>query len=469
MGTERMYKLILLTVFAASLGCHKKNQEPLTTLEWAKGSSASVPSLFLNSQFNQLERPILVDGETILTTRQQVGPALVEGGVLHTVKKDGNLQYGKLSFEIAPEVANQANLEEIESLHKNRSSFLIQAKKRNFQIRHSELLSDIQVVLLEMRGKLTPVYTMDLLKFDKTGVERWYLKPNFRVVKRLALSSDFDHTAYVFDPQQMTQVQEVIFKGLLSSKFLESDSLRVKTQHPQGANILDGPFQFQTEDPKFYQAQAFFFVQKALDFFAVDLGFRIPVKVEVETSMGYPQKTNAAFTYSNQIRLGDGDSQIYQNIPNDPTVVIHEVAHILNNVIAHLPTQGEGGSLNEGFADFFTASYLNTPLMGSYSFKQGSARRNLEDVVFYADKTGSLYGDSQIVSGTLWQIRKELGADTAQKLALKTLTRLGPTNTLADFSTAITLAAQEHLDVAEQNKIDVILKGRQWPAPTLPQ
>jgi Zn-dependent metalloprotease len=463
-----MYKLLLLTVFAASVGCHKKNHEPLTTLEWAKGSSASVPSIFADSQFNHLERPIMVDGETVVTTRQQVGPALIEGGTLHTVKKNGELQFGKISYEISPEVASKANLQEIESLHKNRSSFFVQAKKRNFEIRHSELLSDIEVVLLEMRGALTPVYAMDLLKFDKTGVERWYLKPNFRVVKRLALSSDFDHTAYVFDPKQMTQIQEVILKGLLNSKFLETNSLRVKTQNPDGANILDGPFQFQTEDPKFYQAQAFFFVQKALDFFEVDLGFKIPVRVEVETSMGFPQKTNAAFTYSNQIRLGDGDSQIYQNIPNDPTVVIHEVAHILNSVIAHLPTQGEGGSLNEGFADFFTASYLNTPLMGSYSFKQGSARRNLEDVVYFTDKSGSLYGDSQIVSGTLWQIRKELGAHVAQKLALRTLTRLGPSNSLADFSNAVTLAAKEHLDPAQISKIETILKGRQWPAPSLP-
>ncbi|MFN7727717.1 MAG: hypothetical protein ACK5P7_01030 [Bdellovibrio sp.] len=464
-----MSKLLLLMVFVtASAGCHKKSQEPLTTLEWAKGSSASVPSIFTNVQFNQMQRPIMVDGETVLTTRQQVGSAFVEGGTLHTVNKNGDLQYGKLSYGISPETASKANLEEIEALHKNRSSFFVQAKKRNYEIRHSELLSDIEVVLLEMRGALTPVYAMDLLNFDNTGVERWYLKPNFRVVKRLAVSSYFDHTAFVFDPQKMTQVQEVILKGLMNSKFLETDSLRVKTRHPEGVNILDGPFQFQTEDPKFYQAQAFFFVQKALKFFEFDLGFRLPVRVEVETSMGYPQKTNAAFTYNNQIRLGDGDSQIYQNIPNDPTVVIHEVAHILNSVIAHLPNQGEGGSLNEGFADFFTASYLNTPLMGSYSFKQGSARRNLEDVVNYKDKSGSLYGDSKIVSGTLWQIRKELGADVSQKLALRTLTRLGASNSLADFSNAVTLAAREHLDSEQIIKIEAILKERQWPAPTLP-
>lgn len=466
MKQPHFWTLIFIALFAASLGCQEKKSGPSTTLEWSEGSSHSLPTLFSNSQFAGEQRPLLVLGEYIQTTPQRLGEALVEGGQRHMVRnKNGDVIYGRLDYVSSPEEAGTANLKEIENLHRNRAAFLVEARKRNFQIRHSQLLSEVQVRLIKVDGELAPVYSLDLIKMDKTGVERWYLKPNARVVNREPLSADFDHTGYVYDPRQMNQVQEVIFKDLLNSKFLESDTQRVKTQSPQGVNVLDGPFQFQLEDPKFYQAQTFYFVQQALNYFEFDLGFKLPVRVEVETSMGYPQKTNAAFTYNNQIRLGDGDSQIYQNIPNDPTIVIHEVSHILNSLIARLPTQGEGGSLNEAFADFFTASYLGSPFLGQYSYKQG-ARRNLEDVILFSEKNGSLYGDSQIVSGTLWQIRKELGADLAQKLALRTLTRLGPSQSLADFSNAIARASQDLLTDSQRQTVDAILKGRQWPAPS---
>lgn len=460
--------LIFIALFTASLGCQEKKSGPSTTLEWSEGSSHPIPTLFSNSQFSSDQRPLLVLGEYIQTTPQLWGHAIVEGGQRHLVRSHkGDIVYGRLDYQSSPDEASQADLEELETLHKNRAAFLVKAREENFQIRHSQLLSEVQVRLIKSAGRLIPVYSLDLLKMDKTGVERWSLKPNGRILNRETLSTGFDHTGYVYDSRQMTRVQEVIFRDLLSSKFLESDSQRVKTQAPQGVNVLEGPFQFQLEDPKFYQAQTFYFVQQALNYFEFDLGFRLPVRVEVETSMGYPQKTNAAFTYNNQIRLGDGDSQIYSNIPNDPTIVIHEVSHILNNLIARLPTQGEGGSLNEAFADFFTASYLGSPLLGQYSFKQG-ARRNLEDVILFTSKNGSLYGDSQIVSGTLWQIRKELGPDLAQKLALRTLTRLGPSQALADFSNAISLASQDLLTEPQRQKVDAILKGRQWPSPSLP-
>jgi len=48
----------------------------------------------------------------------------------------------------------------------------------------------------------------------------------------------------------------------------------------------------------------------------------------------------------------------------DPSVVFHEVAHAYVDELAGLPSQGEGGALNEGFADFFAAAIADNPAIG---------------------------------------------------------------------------------------------------------
>jgi Zn-dependent metalloprotease len=135
--------------------------------------------------------------------------------------------------------------------------------------------------------------------------------------------------------------------------------------------------------------------------------------------------------------LGLGDDQTYSHIPQDPSIVIHESVHALVDSIARLPYEGEGGSLNEAFADFFTALQLDNPNMGEAAYLKGPYRRTLANDFKLADKTGGLYHDSGIVSGALWDLRKSLGQDKARQIALSTLNRLTPGSDLADFGVQV--------------------------------
>ena len=457
----RSLKLSLIALGLLSLtSCQKTNDLQVT--EWIKGSTPP-PSSFSDPQFKVQERSLPVLDESVSLNPQRWGPARVENGYLHQVKdKNGELIYGRMQQQIPANQQALLNTQELQKLHDRRYAFFVEASNIHPEIKSQELVSDIEVVVIPGRTKPLATYAFDLLSQKTESVDRWYLRPDYSFLKKSKVSREFEHPAYIYDAQKMNGLQKVLFQNLIQSDHLENSRIRARTQAPPGAKTAEGPFQFPPTDPKFHQVQAFSFVQQALQFFDEQLSVRLPVRIEIETSMGHPQKTNAAFTYSNQIRLGTGDGIIYENIPNDPSIVIHEVCHILIDSIAHLSTQGEGGSLNEGFADFFTASYLNSPLMGSFAYKQG-AKRNLEIAIPYSARKGGLYHDSQIVSSTLWRLRQQLGTDLTQKLALKTLTRLALAQSLSDFSHSIRLAGQDLLSDSQKVTLEKTLQEFAWP------
>ena len=177
--------------------------------------------------------------------------------------------------------------------------------------------------------------------------------------------------------------------------------------------------------------QAYFYVTEALSWVANNYQFQMQ-HLKVRTQVGHPEKSNVAFYYKNEIRLGSGDDQIFSHIPWDPSIVIHETMHGVIEALTGLPFQGEGGSLQEALADFMTALQLNNPNMGESAYKKGNFQRSLENTMNYREKNGGLYHDSLILSGTLWRVRQLTSNETAQKLLGYLLTHLTPDAKLAD-------------------------------------
>jgi Zn-dependent metalloprotease len=146
----------------------------------------------------------------------------------------------------------------------------------------------------------------------------------------------------------------------------------------------------------------------------------------------------------------------------DPSVVTHEVAHAVIEQVSHLSTEGEGGSLNEAFADYFAASILDNPKMGEVSYVEGPYRRDIDNDATLAGRNGGLYHDSLIVSGTLWALRQALGTDAGQAVAFKTLSRLNADSNLVDFKTQLTQALAVGLSPDQTHKAQAVLAARGW-------
>jgi len=189
----------------------------------------------------------------------------------------------------------------------------------------------------------------------------------------------------------------------------------------------------------------------------------LPYRLTVEVNDGgVSPGENTAYFFESMIHLGAGDGKTYKTIARDPSIVAHETSHAFIESITPLPTQGEGGSLNEAFADFFATTILSNPRLGEVAYVPGPYKRTLEVSTSYSERNGGLYHDSQIVSGTLWSLRPILGPEKTFDLALKTLSRLSAQAELKDFPQAMQYALGQGFTEDEAAKINQLLKLRGW-------
>ncbi|MCB9785366.1 MAG: hypothetical protein H6744_01620 [Deltaproteobacteria bacterium] len=104
------------------------------------------------------------------------------------------------------------------------------------------------------------------------------------------------------------------------------------------------------------------------------------------------------------------------------------------------------GSLNEGLADYFAASVLDRPLIGTYALL-------LDELVLSRDLTrphhcpDDLYGeahlDGRIVASALWSLRQVLGAPTTDAMVMDAIAGLGASSGFEAFGQLVVAAARE--------------------------
>jgi hypothetical protein len=318
---------------------------------------------------------------------------------------------------------------------------------------------------LSLRMEESPQVLWKLIFEEADGTLRaYYLDKDMIIVRQEKLGSEFiDATAHLFPEGPLkSDLQQVLLRGLLNNKELASSAVRVSTEADQSAQLGEGnEFDFTVNDSRFSQVQVFFYLSQTLAWFETNLGFHLPFTLEAETQKGFPEKTNTAFYFQHKIRLGDGDGEVFDRIPMDPSIVTHESVHAVIESVAGLPYIGEGGSLNEAFADFFAAMQLNNPKMGEAAYKKAPFKRTLENDLKLQDKTGGLYHDSGIVSGLLWSLQKDLERPLALKIAWQTLIRMTPFSDFNSFrNELLAVAAKESLET--QNRVQAELKNRGW-------
>jgi hypothetical protein len=288
------------------------------------------------------------------------------------------------------------------------------------------------------------------------------LDQNYQVLEnKIAGANWLDRPAFIFPAgPKFSALKEVSIKNISFSPALSNPAYAITSAIPANFNESEKVLRYSAEDSRFDQLQAYFFVEQTLDWIKNHLGIQIPFPLDIQLHVGYPEKTNAAFYYSGKIRLGAGDDVVYTKIPQDPTIVSHEVFHALVEALARLPFEGEGGSLNEAFADYFTSQQLKKPELGDTAYLAGPFKRSLNITKKMDEKTGGLYGDSLIISSLLWELTQRLPSDKIHKVALKTLSHLNPVSTFADFNRECQAALTEYLDAAELTKAKNILRTR---------
>ncbi len=260
-----------------------------------------------------------------------------------------------------------------------------------------------------------------------------------------------------------SDLSEQTLYGLVGDGSLSSAKLAITSGLNLNVWSRDLIFNFEPTQPQFEMVQVYYFMDNALRWMKNQLGVELNRPIQVKTHIGENGVSNNAFYHNAQIYLGTGDGQVYRDMLKDPSIVVHETIHAVIDVYAGLPSEGEGGSFNEGFADLFTAFILNNPYMGEVSYLKAPFRRTLKnELKAYQDFSKGVYKNGTIIGATFWDMREKIGAEKAHKIAFRTLVRLGSGARFDDFAPAV-ISAMSGICTAEEGlEVQRILAERGW-------
>jgi hypothetical protein len=152
----------------------------------------------------------------------------------------------------------------------------------------------------------------------------------------------------------------------------------------------------------------------------------------------------------------------------DASVIYHEYTHAivgttrLNGVtmdaygMDNLPS-----AMNEGFADYFSCSKRNSPIIGPYALsfagdwlvRDLTLARKCPD-----DLTTEVHADGKIIGSAMWELRGVLGQEVADGIILKALEQFSQ-QTNMDAAAKLILAEAKKVDADTGNATQTVLKN----------
>ncbi|MCB0363397.1 MAG: hypothetical protein KDD35_11775, partial [Bdellovibrionales bacterium] len=448
--------------FLSACSDHRK----LDRISWSRSEpiTAEIATIVSHPKKNNLQS-IGVLGYKAQHWRYMSGEFPVEGTWVKVLRNSaGSLEL--VEGEVPYIEPTEKNLKEARQINANKERILSLLWQEYPELRKAKKILPPQVILSPQLGGFAPFIEVIYFNSDDSDVVQLKISKSGKIAGKWHLGHRLaTGSAQVFPGiPDRTSLSEVLFSNLIGDGTLTSSLLKVEADGGRGAFSSQHEFRFHPEERAFNEVQAYYFADKLLSWLKEQYSFVLPFQLRIKVHVGGLVPSNAAFYYQGNIRLGDGDNVLYRNIPQDPSIVIHEVAHAVVQVIAGLPNDKQGGSLNEAYADFITALFLDNPRMAEYSYLKAPFRRNLENNLRAGvDFSGGLYHDSTIVSGTLWEIAKLLDKESMGRLALQSLARLNPGSSFADFPLALREAARDlRLESQKMDSIQKLLYEKGW-------
>ncbi|NJL24386.1 MAG: M4 family metallopeptidase [Calothrix sp. SM1_5_4] len=308
------------------------------------------------------------DGQAVTLQTQAIAGVKVDGSFLKTLSQGDNLVWAKArhikGFELPSEASVQAELKRLPQVREKTDPFATRLG-------------------CEWKGEIVPQLRYNLSRWSlvfkrhcetKDG-RLWELTLNPRggLIKKQKVGSHFawEEVPVTIFPKgpKNSQLQPLRISISAQPYFLSTPNLEV---------LSDAGFKFpdtqqissvRPTDGRFDMVEAYYYSSEALKWVHENLKFQLP-KLKIRTHVGHPDKSNVAFYFSREVRLGSGDDIAFSKIPWDPSIVMHETMHAVIEALTGLPFQGEGGSLQEALADFLTAHQLDNPRMGESAYKK---------------------------------------------------------------------------------------------------
>lgn len=459
----------LAGLFVFSLGCQRARYESRfwSAVETAPGSppATAARAWIKDPEFVPLQAGVRIGPEIVYRKIQRIDGVEVEGSALSEVRQadsETTIYLARRKMEGALQLLPRAEL----LLYQASEDAIRKVYSRKFAEEGLIAEGPARVVLQERADQVSPELQVDVSDpqtgeffrdtYSLTG-ERQNRRPigmRFNAQGRFA-------QVYPKGPKLGALAWVPVFWRQTAPK-LTGEFFTVSSRSGLDVGPPSDRLAFAVTDTRFDQLQVYYFIENYLNGLRRDHGFVLPNRLQVETHIGFPETSNAAFYHQNILRFGAGDGVNYRDLMRDPTVVVHEVGHAVIDALVSLPPQGPGGAINEGFADFLAASSLDQPRMGEVSYVAGPYRRNLENPKRFGDRSGKTYADSEIVSGLFWSLRSVWDEKRSEEFALRVLARLLPDT---DF-TALARHVRDvgaTLSIEEQTQLNQVLHERGWP------
>lgn len=401
------------------------------TKTWLEGQAAEqIPN---PPHLERPERDYLLQGQTLFIQQQNVAGVPVEGSYRKVVRRGDTLAWVKAHYISAQELPSERAIQEQLS-----STDGLEAKSKKVAYASGcAKIYNLKPLLRWRRGAFRLVFTRDCESTDGT-LQQLAFNNQGRMLTREGVGSHFNwgNARVMLFPKgpKLSNLETTDVAISAQPFFLQTPQVEVTSDAGIKIRHLNELEMVRTGDPSFDMVQAYFFTSNALSWAEKQFGVNID-RLKVRTHVGHPEKSNVAFYFGREIRLGEGDDISFSKIAWDPSIVVHEVMHGVIEALTGLPFKGEQGTMQEAFADSLTALHLSSPLMGAAAYKNGAYQRNLENQMKLSDRNGKMYHDSLIISGTIWEIKESVGDSSALDLITFLLARGTPDMGFKDVRT----------------------------------
>lgn len=295
---------------------------------------------------------------------------------------------------------------------------------------------------------------------------------------------------YPNNPVSTPEVKTVVLENLDASGTLSGKYVKVYkfTGYDQQENVQGefdlkaGPdgFRVAPGDERFNQPSVYYHVNRYHDYFKNTFAYTkrdspMPVYVSVTRPDG-GALNNAYFTPQGDY-LVFGKTDAGRDYAVDGDIVGHEYTHSVVETLCKIgnnPIWSEARAINEALADYFGNTVAGDPVGGEYA---GGAPRDLTNRFHYPEEVPMAirmrdgtniytfpeeHDTSRIWSGALWDLRRALGAPTADKITFASIPLLPDAATFADGRAAL-LTADRQLNTGAQATITTVMNNRGIP------
>lgn len=454
---------IMATAFFVLLPVQALAKEHMKKFRWDPGVDGK-PQIFLGAALVDGPKPKLLPavGEFVQSSPQKIGSATVQGTWRQTIFKPG----GEVAYATGTVVEGLPSPSDLRLMEEELKSSLQRGMERAEQLRGA---LQIFPANLEVRknasGEWHPVWRVEYLSASGDRLKFLLLSREGSVIEEGELPWDgVDGRALVFPKgPKFSAPEERALRDLTGDGTVTGRMLRVISALDLKVWSPEFTFFFAQDDRRFDLGQAYYTIEEGYRWLKEKLGVQLDRPIDVKLHVGDNGVSNAAFYHQNTIYLGTGDGVTYKDLIRDPSVLIHEGIHAVVDAYAGLPSEGEGGSFNEGFADLFTALILDNPRMGEASYQKGPYRRTLEHgMKAYKDFKPGVYGNGSIIAATFWDMKPSLGTELTAKLAFRTLVRLGRGAKFDDLPAALRAAGDGILSPAQVALVTEAARNRGW-------